>query len=427
MRNLIIFITLIFITSAFPQENQRLLWFDATANFQRLSFKDSICFYIDKAKQVGFTDLVVDVKPITGEVLFQSKIAPQMIEWNNFRRDSSFDFLQFFIDECHKRNLRIHASLNIFAAGHNFFNRGVVYDSSPGWQSVNYTDSGLVPITKLKHKYSAMLNPALDEVQDYELNILKELASKYPKLDGIILDRVRYDCIEADFSEGSKRMFELYIGENIEHFPQAIYEWRKDDKGNFFRFEGKHYQQWLEWRASIIYNFIKNARQAVKEINPNLSFGNYAGAWYPLYYEVGVNWASRNYEASKDYGWASAGYKNFGYAEMLDLFTTGNYFYEVTKEEVEKLNEEQFNRDEAAMGGGKEYWYSVEGSAEISASVVMEAVPIIGGIYADQYKDHPEQFKRAIKMCLSKTKGVMIFDIVHIINYDWWNLIEFSE
>jgi len=427
MKNLIIFITVIFFTSACPQENQRLLWFDATANFQRLSFKDSICSYIDKAKQVGFTDLVVDVKPITGEVLFTSYIAPQMTEWNNFHRDSLFDFLQFFIDESHKRNLRIHASLNIFAAGHNFFNRGVVYDSKPGWQSINYTDSGFVPITKLKHKYSAMLNPALDEVQKYEINILKELASKFPKLDGIILDRVRYDCIEADFSEESKRMFELYIGENIEHFPQDVYEWRKDDKGNFFRFEGKYYKRWLEWRASVIYNFIKKARQAVKEVNPNLSFGNYVGAWYPLYYEVGVNWASRNYEASREYDWASAGYKNFGYAEMLDLFTTGNYFYEVTKEEVEKLNEEQIKRGEAAMGGGKEYWYSVEGSAEIAASVVMGAVPIIGGIYVEQYKDRPGQFKRAIKMCMNKTSGVMIFDIVHIINYDWWNLIEFSE
>ena len=76
------------------------------------------------------------------------------------------------------------------------------------------------------------------------------------------------------------------------------------------------------------------------------------------------------------------------------------------------------------MGQEKDYWYSVEGSAEIADKVVMNAVPIVGGLYVEQYKDHPEQFERAIKMCLEKTNGVMIFDIVHIINYNWWNVLD---
>lgn len=407
-----------------PTDKTKMLWIDATANFERFSYKDSITFYLDKAKQLGFTDVVIDIKPITGEVLYKSQIAPFMKEWKGFYRGGELDYLNFFIEESHRRNLKIHSSLNIFVGGHNFFDRGIVYDEYADWQSINYTDSGFVPITNLKHKYSAMLNPAIAEVQDYELSIIAEVVKLFPKLDGIILDRVRFDGIEADFSLDSKSLFEKFLENKIENFPEDIYKWEKCDNKISVRKHGIYYKQWLEWRASIIYEFFKKAHKLVKVINPQISFADYAGAWYPVYYEVGVNWASRNYDPSIKYDWATAEYKNYGYAEFLDLFTTGNYFFEVTKEEVRDLNSGIVKRSEAGMGQEKEYWYSVEGSAEIANEVVMNAVPIVGGLYVELYKDNPEQFKKAIKMSLAKTNGVMIFDIVHIINYDWWNALQ---
>jgi hypothetical protein len=426
MRNSIIIILILFITilEVYSSDKPKLLWFDATANFERLSYPDSIQFYLKKAKETGFTDVVLDLKPITGEVLYQSEFAPQMIEWNGFYRDSQFDFPAYFISEAKKLGLNVYASVNVFVAGHNFFDRGLVYQDKSHWQSINYTDSGFIPITQLKHKYSAMTNPVHPEVQEHGLKIISELFTKYPQFDGIILDRVRYDGIEADFSNLSKEQFEKYINQKIENYPDDIYRWSKNEKGEKFRVEGKLYKKWLEWRASVIYNFMTKAREVVKQINPEMKFGVYTGAWYPVYYEVGVNWASKKYDPSKEFDWATADYKNYGYAELLDIYTTGCYFFEVTKEEVEKLNEEIIKRNEAGMGKTKDFWYSVEGSAEIAKKVMMNVVPVIGGLYVEQYKDHPEQFKRAIKMCLNKTDGLMIFDLVHIVNYGWWNILE---
>ncbi|MBU2446955.1 MAG: family 10 glycosylhydrolase [Bacteroidetes bacterium] len=419
-------LTLFSINFLIAQEKPKLLWFDATANFERLSYPDSIKYYLEKTKELGFTDVVVDVKPITGEVLFPSHVAPQMNEWKGFIHDREFDFLNYFIEQSHKLKLKVHASLNVFVAGHNFYDRGLVYENRIDWQSINYTDSGLVPITKLKHKYSSMTNPADRNVQLHELEVIKELVRKYPELDGIILDRVRYDGIESDFSALSKKLFEQYIDEKIENYPEEIYKWSKDSLGSKIRIEGEYYKKWLEWRASVIYHFFEEARKEVKAINPKILFGDYTGSWYPLYYEVGVNWASKNYDPFKKYSWATENYKNYGYAELLDLYTTGCYFFEVTKDEVERINAETIKRGEAAMGQGKEYWYSVEGSAEIAKEVVMDAVDVIGGLYVEQYKDHPEQFQRAVEMCLKKTDGLMIFDIVHIINYGWWDVLHES-
>jgi hypothetical protein len=50
-------------------------------------------------------------------------------------------------------------------------------------------------------------------------------------------------------------------------------------------------------------------------------------------------------------------------------------------------------------------------------------VPIFGGLFVEQYAGHPEQFIKAIEMCLNKSDGLMIFDIVHIINYNWWGVL----
>lgn len=405
-----------------PVTERNYLYFDATANFARFSYQDSVIYYLRKAKEAGVTDAVIDVKPITGEVLYPSKIAPVMVEWHgeyqSGQKDTSWDMLSLFIEEGHKLGMRVHASTNVFVAGHNFFDRGVVYEDSTKahWQTLSYLPQGLTPITEQKHKYSAMLNPASREVQEYQLSILKELVTMYPKLDGLILDRVRYDAVEADFSQESKTIFEKYLGKTVENFPEDIFSY--DESGN--RIEGPLFKKWIEWRTSIIHDFIFEAREVVKAINPDLLYGDYTGSWYPTYYELGVNWASKEYDPAADFDWATADYKNYGYAEALDIFLTGNYYYEVEKKEAAGIDTTTVVRTEAGQGLGQEYWYTVEGSAELVNKIVMDKTDVYAGLYVEQYKDNSEQFIKALKMCRAKSDGAMIFDIVHIINKGWW-------
>ncbi len=401
-----------------------MLWMDATANFARLSTKDSVKYYLQKCKEVGVTDIVIDIKPITGEVLYESKIAPIMQEWKGFTRNRNFDLLQSAIGEGHKLNLKVHASINVFSGGHSQFKRGIIYNDHADWQSKLYTDSGIIDISKIKTKLSGMLNPANPEVQKYELSILNELLKKYKNLDGIILDRVRYDGMEADFSELSKKLFEKYIGKKVNNFPADIFTYEKEN-GKQVKVPGLFYKEWLEWRAGIIYNFFKQARAVAKAANPSIVFGDYTGAWYPTYYEVGVNWASNKYDVQKDYpAWATKKYQQYGYAELLDLYSSGCYFYEVTKQEVTDANSIKAARTEAGMSNQKAPWYSVEGSAEMAMRINMKAAPLLGSIYVDQYKTDKEQCTKAMQMCLDKTNGLMIFDMVHIVERDWWDAIK---
>ena len=90
-----------------------LMWIDAEANFERFSHKDSIDYYLEKIKSLGFTHAVVDIRPITGEVLYKSEYAPQMKEWKGAKA-GDFDYLGYFIKKGHELGLEIHASLNVF-------------------------------------------------------------------------------------------------------------------------------------------------------------------------------------------------------------------------------------------------------------------------------------------------------------------------
>ena len=103
---------------------------------------------------------------------------------------------------------------------------------------------------------------------------------------------------------------------------------------------------------------------------------------------------------------------------------TGLYYNEVTVAELNKLNEvTSKNRVEASMGKTKDYWYSVEGGAQLAKKVTAGDVPVTGGVLVDLYKD-PQQFQRAVRMCLQATDGVMLFDIVHVINNKWWGVLK---
>ncbi|MCS2194165.1 hypothetical protein NXW20_00200 [Bacteroides faecis] len=102
------------------------------------------------------------------------------------------------------------------------------------------------------------------------------------------------------------------------------------------------------------------ARKEVKAVNPDISFGTYTGAWYPSYYEVGVNFAGNQYDPSKDFDWATPEYKNYGYAELIDLYATGNYYTDITIEESLKNKKTVWNETDSQGQSGT--WYSVEGS-----------------------------------------------------------------
>ena len=79
------------------------------------------------------------------------------------------------------------------------------------------------------------------------------------------------------------------------------------------------------------------------------------------------------------------------------------------------------------MDNSLTYCYSIEGGAELARRITCGAVPVIGSIYVEQYKGDWDRFARAVRQARKDTDGVMIFDIVHIINHGLWDRVSLNN
>ena len=212
----------------------RYVWVSCEGNWEEFANdRNQIVKEVAKCKEVGFTDLVVDVRPTNGGVMFKSSHAePQtrMDCWTSsgyrfVQRTADFDYLQTFIDEAHKQGLRVHAVMNTFTGGclcpYGLGSDGMLFEDSSkkGWASVVNTADGLRSTMDLLDDsvdYGAkFLSPVHPEVQEYVLGIIGDLA-KYD-IDGIILDRCRFDdySLQSDFSDNMRKGFEEYLGRSV--------------------------------------------------------------------------------------------------------------------------------------------------------------------------------------------------------------------
>jgi len=106
----------------------RILWVDGTANIDRVNTEPKIVDLVRIIKSSGFNTVVFDVKPISGQVLYASKIAPKITEWRDRKLPIDFDPLPVMTRECRRLGLGIYVSLNAFSEGHRNFKVGPGYD-----------------------------------------------------------------------------------------------------------------------------------------------------------------------------------------------------------------------------------------------------------------------------------------------------------
>jgi uncharacterized lipoprotein YddW (UPF0748 family) len=134
----------------------RLMWIDGTANIVRTVHEggqDKVVDYsttragvaaiVRHCKEAHINTLVVDIKPLVGEVLYNSKIAPHMRQYKGHSLPD-FDVLAAFVEEGHRAGLLVDASVNVLSEGHKYYNAGPAY-AHPDWQSIVFTvDRGLI-------------------------------------------------------------------------------------------------------------------------------------------------------------------------------------------------------------------------------------------------------------------------------------------
>ncbi|MEF9923998.1 MAG: alpha amylase family protein [Muribaculaceae bacterium] len=392
------------------------IWIDAAANFPDFAnSKENIARDLALAKDAGFTDIVVDVRPTTGDVLFKSSQVDQvkfLYAWvkgvySRVDRTATWDYLQAFVDEAKKQKLRIHAAINTFVGGSQLDGgTGMLYRDAAkaSWATQMNLGGGIKSVMETTES-AKFLNPAKPEVQTFLCDLLKDLA-KYD-LDGVFLDRGRFLNLQADFSAESRSQFEAYNGGiKVQNFPDDILAPGADKLPGTYP---KYLTKWLEFRVKVIHDFMDKAQKAVKSVNPKIKFGVYVGGWYSSYYDVGVNWASSSYDPSKSYKWATSKYKNYGYANIMDQILIGAY--------ASPLNVY-----------GQNEW-TMQGFCRLAKDKIQGACPMVAGgpdvgNWDAGNKATQEQENQAIvesvKACIDACDGYFLFDMIHLKISNQW-------
>ncbi|MFW5996084.1 MAG: alpha amylase family protein [Halanaerobiaceae bacterium] len=405
------------------------MWIEIQANKELILDGDKFKRILARCKEFGFEGIILGVKDTSGFGIYKSDIVPHYSKLEkSFKRGE--DYLDKYIRTARDLGLNIYAAIDVFAEGRNNKRHGLSPGfKNRGWQTSLYgldnsgnpeikpvsKSGGLRSVSAIDDFDDVFVNPVREDIRKYELDVIRELITGYD-LDGFCLDRVRFIGLSADFSIYSREKFEEYLGNRVNSWPEEIYslEMGSGDKNEELEINyGPLFGEWLTFRAKIIKSFITSVKKVVIENEKNIEFMDYTGSWYPVYYQVGANWASNTYLVG-EYPWVDKSYAKTGYAEDIDKLLSGFYYPEVTVKEAEE-------------NGRPAYWYSVEGAGKLVSKVTADAVPVIGSLYARQYKEKPEKLEKAIKMCFKISDGCMVFDLSYVVDNNWWEYCKIEE
>jgi uncharacterized lipoprotein YddW (UPF0748 family) len=270
---------------------------------------------------------------------------------------------------------------------------GLKLESLPALQRIADSDTEGVAV---------FVNPLHPEVRSRLLGIVREICENYP-IDGFVLDRGRWANVYTDFSDRTRSAFESKYG-RVANFPQDIL--RVPDLPRQPFQQGSRFAQWVQFRAEVIRDLVLEIRQTIDSVRP-MPLGAYVGSWYPVYYELGVNWGSDTLE--KPYSFVDGTYRFTSYLDNMDYLMPGCYYNVPFMADAA-----YYDTDEVR---------TVEGMTKRCMDWTAGGTFVYSGIYTDDYKNDPSGFERAIRAARMNSHGVMIFDASQIVEWDWWETI----
>jgi len=204
-------------------------------NKKETESKENIKKVLDNIKEFGFNTIIVHVRPFADSI-YKSEFYPiSNIVLNNENTIPSYDVLEYFIKESHKRNIKIEAWINPFRIS-NQTDLSSISIESPYYKFAKDNNA------KIIEGKGIYLNPASDEVQKLIINGIKEIIEKYD-IDGI-------------------------------HFDDYFYPDKTIDLKNYEEYQKNNGTLSIEeYRLNNITTLIKNVSKLIKETKKKIRFG----------------------------------------------------------------------------------------------------------------------------------------------------------
>ncbi len=212
----------------------RALW------FRPPSSKREITESLDQMASLGINLIFVETW-WEGSLLYPNGPVNQRPEFRGW------DPLEYIITEAKKRNIEVHAWLEVFFSGYK--KPGEILEKHPNWAAVGI--DGKIPVRAEDDKY--FIDPANLEAQAFLIDMFVDMVKRY-NLDGLHLDYIRYPLqtpVAYSFSLSSKKRFAQTTG--LE-FPT-----------------GTSHPNWVafsKFKEEQVTNFVASLREAVLKFRP---------------------------------------------------------------------------------------------------------------------------------------------------------------
>jgi uncharacterized lipoprotein YddW (UPF0748 family) len=245
---------------AFPRE-MRAAWVATVANIDWPSSKGrsevqqqkEALAILNKAADLRLNAIFLQVRPAC-DALYESKLDP----WSEYLTGTmgdpvSYDPLQFWITEGHKRGIEIHAWFNPYRAR---LNNGI---ESCSLDHIANTKPEIVK----RYGNDLWLDPGEQATMDYSYRVILDVVERYD-IDGVHFDDYFYPYPVAGESFPDEGSYARYL----------------DTGGSMTK---------AEWRRSNVDTFIERVHGGIKALKPWVKFGiSPFGIWRPGY-PAGVN------------------------------------------------------------------------------------------------------------------------------------------
>lgn len=148
---------------------------------------------LDKIKEAGIDNIFLETY-FHGRTIFPSKTMEnyQFIPQNE--KFAGFDPLKYWVEEAHKRNMKVHIWFETFYVGNENpkDNARSILAVNPNWANVTKKNfDSLTPVPSLSEHGGYFLDPANPDVQEFLQDLIQEIICTYHP-DGINLDYIRY-------------------------------------------------------------------------------------------------------------------------------------------------------------------------------------------------------------------------------------------
>ncbi len=210
-----------------PLNEVRALWVVRTA----LTSPESVTEMVRRAKEAGFTDLIVQVRG-RGDAYYSSRWEPRAVALEAASKD--FDPLALTIQQAHAANIKVHAWINTFLVADSRElpkAKDHVIWQHPEWLAVpkqiglelykgnpkapNYFQR-IVALARSSEELEGLyLSPAHPAVKEQIYGIWMDVLERYA-VDGIHFDYIRYPNPQFDYSRVSLERFRRELEKNLD-------------------------------------------------------------------------------------------------------------------------------------------------------------------------------------------------------------------